>query len=193
MFKFIVIPALILVFVGGGAINLSHAVRYRTPPVTTLKETPASSLPTFVTLKDVAFDIDHLLKLKFGSEVLYVPLRAKDAPDQSEYPVIVQMSAAELIAAVGSKSPDALKYLAALAARTEVTGRVCSVDARQLDNIRKEVPNVSKQVVLIDDGATPGTIQGIVMLVIGLGLTVIVVAGGFKKVAREQSSTLAKA
>jgi hypothetical protein len=111
MKKFLIISALTLILLGGGVVNLSHAVRYRTPPVTTLKETPADQLPTFVTLKDVTFDVDHLMKLKFGSEVLYAPIRANGAAAGSEYPIVVQMSAANLIAAMGSRSPEALKLL----------------------------------------------------------------------------------
>jgi hypothetical protein len=139
-------------------------------------------------LKDITFDTDHLLKLEYGRDVLFAPVRAKGASPQSEYPIVVQMNAADLTAAVRSESPDALKHLTDLAARTEVTGRVCMVDARQLESLRKELPLISKQVVLIDEGATPGKIQGIVMLVIGLGVAAIALAGGFKKVSSEPAS-----
>ena len=192
MLKTVLIAAFILVFLYGGAVNVSHAVRYRTPPVTTLKETSTGLLPTFVTLENISFDTDHLLKLEYGRDVLFAPVRAKDASPQSEYPIVVQMNAAELTAAIRSKSPNALKDLAALAARTSVTGRVCRVDARQLDSLRKELPLISKQVVLIDEGATPGKIQGIVMLVIGLGVAAIALAGGFKQVSSEPASMPSK-
>ena len=89
MLKTVLITALIFVFLYGGSVNVSHTVRYRTPTTTTLNETPASLLPTFVTLKDITFDIDHLLKLEYGQDVLFVPVRAKDASLESEYPIIV--------------------------------------------------------------------------------------------------------
>lgn len=188
MLKIILVSGFILVCVYSGVINLYHAVRYRTPPVTTLQETPANSLPTFVTLKEITVDADHLLKLRIGREVLYVPVRAKGASPQSQYPVMIQMSAADLIAAVSSKSPEALTRIAALAARTEVTGRVHVCDAREVEKFRRELPLVSENVVLIDDGATPGLVQGIVMLGLGLGVGGIALAGGFKKVTPKAPS-----
>jgi hypothetical protein len=188
MLKIILIAAFILTFTVCGTINVYRAVHYRIPPVTTLKATPPHLLPTFVTLKDVTFDIEHLLKLKYGTEVLYIPVRAKGASSTSQYPIMIQTSAAELIAAVGSNSPDALKHLAALAMRTEVTGRVCTVDARELSSFRAELPLVAEDVVLIDEGATPHMIPAVIMLATGIAVGLIAVAGGFKKAAPAQAS-----
>ena len=181
----ILLPLLLIaVLLYGGAINTYHAVRYRTPPATTLTETPARSLPTFVTLQDIAFDVEHMLKLEIGREIVWVPIRPKGSPSPQQYDLVVQMSAAELIAAVSSSGRNA-PPLAALGRRTEVTGRISDPgrNSRQVDELRKALPSISPDVLILDEGATPGKIQGIVMLVLGIGLTAIFLRGGFKPAA----------
>ena len=183
MGKIILFLFLVALLWGGGT-NVYHAVYYRTPPVTTLARTPASALPTFVTLRDITFEVDHLLKLKLGTEILFIPIKAKGAPKDSQYTALIQTSAPELLAALTSQTPEATKLLATLAQRTEVSGRVSrrSGSDRQVKEIRKVLPLVSEEVVIIDEGATPALVQGIIMLTLGTGFVALAVAGAFKKV-----------
>lgn len=185
----ILIPLLLIaLLLCSGVINTYHAIRYHTPPVTTLEETLPGSLPVFVTLKDLTFDVEHMMKLKFGSEFLFVPVRAKGAAANSEVGLVVMMSAADLIAAVGSSSPDALSKILALGRRTEVTGRIHDPgrSSSQVESLRKAVPAISPAVLVLNEGATPGKIQGIVMLVLGFGVLAIFIGGGFKKASPPQ-------
>jgi hypothetical protein len=179
--RILLVGSLILAFGYGGVYNISNALRFRTPPVTTLNETPAIALPTYVTLKDITLDVEHSMKLMVGSEVLYIPVRARTASPNSEYPVVIQTSAADLIAAVRAKSPEGQKYLTALAARGEVTGRTSALDGRRLKSMREQVPLIARNAVLIDDGATPSLIYGAILLSIALGVLGIAIAGGFKQ------------
>jgi hypothetical protein len=179
----ILLPLLITAaLLSSGVINTYYAIRYRVPPVTTLKETPASSLPTYVTLKNLSFDADNVLKPEIGFALIYIPVRDRNAPGTEEYSVVIQTSDRKLIEAANAKSPDALAQLGAIAQRTEVTGRVSrrSPSDRDVERLRKALPSISPDMVLIDEGAKPSPIFGGVMLFLGLGVGGIAIAGGFK-------------
>jgi hypothetical protein len=178
MLKVVLLSAFVLVFTGSGVLNLYYAIHYRVPPVTSLAKTPPDLLPTYLRLTDITLDSEHALQSELGGEILYVPVRAKGAPPQSPYPVIIQMSSIDFRKADHIAT---LAYVAALAMRTEVAGRVCSLGSDRFDRFHKELPLLSENAVLIDEGATTHPIFAIVMLAIGLGTGAIALAGGFKK------------
>lgn len=177
---FLIVSLLPLALLFSGVYNLYNSIHYRTFPVTTLADTPASSLPTFVTLKDITFDVGHMLKLKYGSEVLYIPVRSRGAPPESPYDVVIFTSDAKLIAAAESQSAEMLARVLALAQRTEVTGRVVG-DSSTRKSLHEALPLISKDVTIIDEGATPSAIFGAVMLVIGVALSALVMAAALRK------------
>lgn len=187
MVVFLAFGLVTLGFLYSGAYNIYNAVRYRTVPVTTLAETPAQSLPTFVTLKDIAVDVRHLMKLKIGYEIIYIPVRAKGAAPDSRCDVVIFTTDRNLIVAAQSGSPELAPHLLALARRTEVTGRVTG-NEKSRKSLHEANPLISPDVVIIDEGATPSPVFGGIMLTIGLGLSAIILGGGLRQATPPPSS-----
>ncbi|HEX2853150.1 MAG TPA: hypothetical protein VHO24_07930 [Opitutaceae bacterium] len=170
MRKLLFLGAVGLLITGGS--NIWHAVWHPKPTVTTLSVSRTDALPAHVTLKDISFSpLDTVSGAHFGVEdVVYIPVRAKDADPKTEYHVVVKITDPALIAAFAKQTPiEGLKLLAAIAARTEVTGMVDGmVTDSDIKSLRKAVPLVAKDVVIIHEGKKPSFIAGLAWLASGM-------------------------
>lgn len=173
----------------GGVSQTYYGLRYRTPAVTTLAETPAGSLPAYVNLKKLTFSLtDAMVGKGLGDGMVFVPVRGQGESAKGEYKVIVRIKDPELAAAMVSEKPgpEIAQKALALAARTEATGMVETwVNSKDVKSFRKAVPSVSEDVVLIKEGEEPALGGGLAMLVLGIGIVVYLV----KRAAKQEGPT----
>jgi hypothetical protein len=173
MRKLCFLAALGLLWFGGS--NVWHSLRHAEPAVVALTTTNAESLPAHLTLTGIAFSpLDTITSKRLSTQKVYLPVRARSADPKSEFQVLVLTKDPAILNVLHATNPsdlEVLKVYATMAARTEVTGMVDSmVPDSEIKALRKALPLLARNAVVINEGEKPSLSLGLIWLVIGVGL-----------------------
>lgn len=160
-----------VVSLGFGLANFWHAWRNSTPTVVSLMQNAPGDLPKHLTLKNVTLATAEAVRTKdMDRGTLYVPIRARGARPDEKIHLLLKSSKADL------------KALAKSAEQTEITGMVESdfnVSNRLQSSLKKSLPNLHREFVIINEGETPSMRRGFWLLALSVGLFVVLGVSAF--------------
>lgn len=180
MRKIFLIFILVCLWLGGS--NIWNGVFHRTPTAIALGETKPSDFPGHVALQNVSLSLLGAVSGKeFGANVVFLPARPRNATTPGPLQVLVRTNDKEVIAVASetkSDDIDRMKRLATLyptlAARSEIVGTTESFGTeKQRTALKRLLPDLADDFVVIREGNQPSIILGFVFLTIGVGLMLL--------------------